>query len=650
MGDFMETKKKLALPDLKSVCIDDFFWNKYTALVTKEIIPYQWSALNDEIADAESSHCIRNFEIAAGRKTGEFKGAVFQDTDVAKWLEAVAYSLSYEKDEALEKTADEVITLIGEAQQPDGYLDTFFTIAEPDHKFTNLREGHELYTAGHMMEAAVAYYKTTGKSHFLDIMKKNADLLCEVFHRKEYEHAVPGHEEIEIGLIKLYEVTGEKKYMELAKEFVDRRGCEPNYLITEHEHENWIDIFKDVNPFNPEYSQCHEPVRMQKKATGHAVRAVYLYCAMADLAYAYQDESLMKACETLYENIVDRQMYITGGIGSSGAYERFTTDYDLPNDMGYAESCASIGLALFCRRMAQITRDSKYVETMECALMNTVLAGIAMDGKSFFYVNVLEVWPDRCINRTSMDHVKPVRQKWFGCACCPPNIARTLASLGEYICFTEKDSLWLNLYVSSRIHTTWQKEAVEVSIETKMPFDGETRICVDAAKAVDGTLLLRIPEYAKQVEVFQDGKQLTVTTEKGYLEIKISGRHSELLVNFDMPAHFVYANPQVRADVGKAAIVKGPLVYCIEEVDNGANLAECYVDTESALVEKMEEDLLKGTIAVTAKGWRLVNPAWDEHKLYGSQKPVKEQINLKFVPYCYWGNRQTGEMRVWVNI
>ena len=643
-------KEKLDLINLKSISINDYFWNKYTKLVTKEIIPYQWKALNDEIADADSSHCISNFEIAAGRKKGTYHGAVFQDTDVAKWLEAVAYSLSYQPDPVLEKTADEVIDLIGSAQQPDGYLDTFFTIEEPEHKFTNLREGHELYTAGHMMEAAVAYYKTTGKDTFLNIMKKNADLICEVFHTDRYIHAVPGHEEIEIGLMKLYEVTGMEKYKQMAKDFVDRRGCEPNYLITEHEHEDWIDIFKDVNPFDPDYSQCREPVRMQKKATGHAVRAVYLYCAMADLAYACRDEGLMKACETLYENMVSRQMYLTGGIGSSGAYERFTTDYDLPNDSGYAESCASIGLALFCRRMAQITGDAKYIETMECALMNTVLAGIAMDGKSFFYVNVLDVWPDRCMDRTSMAHVKPVRQKWFGCACCPPNIARTLASLGEYICFTHQNELWINLYASSSMETSWNGTPVHVKMESRMPFAGEVKLSVSARDTTEGAIMLRIPEYVEAAEITLNGKAIPVKTELGYVKIPLSGIENEITIHFAIPAHFVYANPNVRADVGKAAIVKGPLVYCLEETDNGSNLAELYLDTEQPLVETVDEELLKGTVVIKAKGYRLCNPGWDESRLYGSKRPEKKETVMKFVPYCYWGNRQTGEMKVWVNI
>ena len=436
---------KLQLISLNDTKIDDFFWNKYIKLVTKEIIPYQWEILNDRVKDAEPSHCIENFKIAAGISSGNFEGAVFQDSDVAKWLEAVAFSLSYEPNEDLEAIADSVIELIGKAQQENGYINTYFTIEEPDLKWVNLREGHELYCAGHLIEAAVAYYKVTGKEKFLVIMRKFADLICEVFYSEGYENAVPGHEEIELALIKLYEVTGEEKYLCMAKVFVDRRGTTPNYLLTEHNKNNWPNIFKDNNPFFPEYSQCHKPVREQETAEGHAVRAVYLYCAMADLAYYYQDVALLEACEKLWKNIIRKRMYITGGIGSSGAYERFTCDYDLPNRSNYSETCASIGFALFSRRMNQITRDAKYADAYEMALYNTVLAGIALDGKSFFYVNPLEVDPKACMENTSMAHVKANRQKWFGVACCPPNIARTLASLGEYIYFTEKNSIWISL-------------------------------------------------------------------------------------------------------------------------------------------------------------------------------------------------------------
>jgi uncharacterized protein len=570
----MRTKKLNLLP-LKALNVDDFFWNKYTGLVTKEIIPYQWKALNDEVADAEPSYCIDNFKVAAGLKEGTFHGWVFQDTDLAKWLEAVAYSLSYEPNEVLEKLADDAIDLVGKAQQENGYINTHFSILHPGKQYCNLKEGHELYTTGHFIEAAIAYYEVTGKDKFLNIMKKNADLICEVFHTEKYKNAVPGHEEIELALMKLADVTGDDKYSDMAKDFVDRRGTEPNYLFNESKNEDFIDVWHDPNPYINEYGQNHLPVRKQKTAEGHAVRATYLYCAMADIAQKYQDESLFEACENLYNNIINKRMYITGGIGSSGVMERFTTDYDLPNDTNYSESCASIGLALFCRRMAQITGDSKYIDTMELALMNTVLAGIAMDGKSFFYVNPLEVWPDNCIPATDKNHVKPVRQKWFGCACCPPNIARTLSSLGEYLFMQSDDGLFINMFAGGEYKTTALGGFKKLDIHTKFPFDGKISISIsdipDAVVTTENSeankkLYIRIPSYAHNFTIKINGSDITdYRTENGYAvlskaDIASAWRGTDIEINFEMPAHFVYANPKVRADAGKAAIKKGPLV------------------------------------------------------------------------------------------
>lgn len=655
--------QKLNPIDLKSIKVHDPFWGKYTTLVTKEIIPYQWKALNDDVEDAEPSHCISNFEIAAGLKTGEFKGWVFQDTDLAKWLEAVAYSLSYEPNPELEQRADQAIDLIGKAQEENGYLNTHFSILYPGQQFCNLKEGHELYTSGHMIEAAVAYYRVTGKDKFLNIMKKNADLICQVFNTDRYKNAIPGHEEIELALMKLYDVTGDKKYADMAKAFVDRRGTRPNYLSEESKKDWFIDVWHDPNPYVEAYGQSHMPVREQKTAEGHAVRAVYLYSAMADLAYEYDDKTLLEACDKLYQNIINKRMYITGGIGSSGMMERFTTDYDLPNDCNYSESCASIGLAMFCRRMAQITGDAAYLDTMELALVNTVLAGIAMDGKSFFYVNPLEVWPDNCMEATSMAHVKATRQKWFGCACCPPNIARTLASLGEYICFTDDEGFFLNLHAGAEFSCDMKSGRAAVRVETEFPWKGQTRIYIEAIsdaeithenskttadKEATGKIRIRIPSYAKNLQVTMNGQKIAPVIEKGYLIIEDKFSKDVIDISFDMPAQVVYANPNVRADVGKVAVVKGPIVYCLEETDNGSNLSNLYLDVSEALTEEYREDILGGVTIIKAKGRRVETAAWSDGRLYAPRPVSFSDAELTFVPYCNWGNRGYGEMSVWV--
>ena len=636
--------------DLKKVSIHDPFWSKHVDLVRNAIIPYQWEAMNDRIPDAESSHCLENFKIAAGRTKGDFCGAVFQDTDVAKWLEAVGFSLACYPDEALEKTADEVIDLIADAQCEDGYINTYFTIKEPDKRWTDLCEGHELYTAGHLMEAAVAYYEGTGKRKFLDCMCRFADLICDIFGMEEGKiHGYPGHEEVEIGLIKLARVTDNLKYLKQAKYFIDARGVGENYFMKEMSRPDYKLIFPEFVDYTPEYSQSHLPVREQTTAEGHAVRAVYLYCAMADLAEAYQDEGLLNACKTLWNNIVEKRMYLTGGIGSSGYLERFTVDYDLPNEYNYSESCASIGLALFGLRMAQITGESQYMDVAERALYNTVLAGIALDGKSFFYVNPLEVWPPACMEGTSKKHVKPIRQKWFGVACCPPNIARTLASLGQYVYAQkpEKKELYVNLFVSNETELDWNDDKIFVKLQTEFPWVNAYSLEVKNVPADGMDLMLRVPDYAQDYQVKADRKlyEENKEPEKGYRRVHVE-KDTQIEVSFSAPAKFVYANPQVRADSGKAAIVRGPLVYCLEEIDNSQNLPAIFVDTDAPLREE-KSDLFGGIVTVKAKGKKIVESSVSDI-LYSGQKPQLEDVELTAIPYPYWNNRGEGEMLVWM--
>ena len=638
---------KLQTLDLKKIKINDPFWSKHVDLVRKEIIPYQWEAMNDLIPDAEPSHCLENFKIAAGRKKGEFYGTVFQDTDIAKWLEAVGFTLAAYDIPELEKTADEVIELIGETQEENGYLDTYFIVKEPGKRWQDLCEGHELYTAGHMMEAAVAYYQGTGKRKFLDIVLKLADLICETFGEETDKlKGYPGHQEVEIGLIKLYQITGEKKYLNQAKFFIDKRGVGENWFLQEMKKPDYQMIFPEFANYDTKYSQSHLPVRQQETAEGHAVRAVYMYCAMADLAYEYQDEELMQACETLWKNIVTKRMYITGSIGSSGMLERFTTDYDLPNDCNYSESCASIGLALFGLRMAQITRDASYIDVAERALYNTVLAGIALDGKSFFYVNPLEVWPDNCIDRTSKEHVKPIRQKWFGVACCPPNIARTLASLGQYIYAKDEETLYLNLYVSGKARAVFGEKEVEIITKTQFPWENASEIILKNVPEKGMRLALRIPEYAENYVVETNGNICEYQTEKGYAYVNIT-KESTVGIRFEAPARFVRANPKVHADCGKVAIVRGPMVFCLEQIDNGENLSTVYVNADTQIKEEKTE-LFGGSIVLSFDGCRINEANWSENELYGNHKLSFDKTVLKAVPYAYWNNRGIGEMSVWI--
>ncbi|MBM7685116.1 MAG: uncharacterized protein PWP07_962 [Epulopiscium sp.] len=640
---------KLKMVPLQNVRIQDSFWDRYLGLVKEVLIPYQWDILNDRLEDVETSHCIKNFKIAAGLESGEFYGAVFQDSDLAKWIEAASYSLAVYPDKDLENTIDEVIDLIEAAQQEDGYINTYFTIHDKSLRFTNLQEGHELYCAGHFMEAAVAYYRATGKDKLVCIMKRFADLICEEFSSAKNSKGYPGHQEIEIGLYKMYEVTGEVKYLKQAKMFLDRRGEQPNYFLEEAKRPGFKRIFDEFKNYDPAYSQSHLPVREQKTAEGHAVRAVYMYSAMADVGAEYDDGTLVAACKRLWDNMVKRRMYITGSIGSSGLLERFTTDYDLPNGSNYSETCASIGLALFGRRMARITRESKYYDVVERALYNTVLSGIAMDGKSFFYVNPLEVWPDHCIPRTSKEHIKPVRQKWFGVACCPPNIARTLASLGEYIYFAEEDAIWVNLFISNKAKFTVNNQELTLDMQTNFPYEGHTRIELKGKAFVKGKIYLRIPDYVKDYKILVDGgvvdsPQIT----GGYCVLELEMDQRTIDIHFDLTPRFVRANPLVKENIGKVAVMKGPLVYCMEEVDNESNLPAYYIDTSSKLLEYYDKELLGGTVVIKCEGKKVTQEGWDVNQLYSEQKITSEQKMLTFIPYPYWGNRKTGEMLVWV--
>lgn len=618
---------------LKDIQIQDRFWKERLDLVRKEIIPYQWEAMNDRVPNAEPSHCIENYRIAAGQAQGSFYGEVFQDSDLAKWLEAVAYVLSFQPDPKLEKLADEAIELVCAAQQPDGYLNTFFTIKEPDQRWRNLREGHELYCAGHMMEAAVAYFEATGKRRLLDAMMRLADLICNTFGPEEGKiHAYPGHEEVELALFRMYRATGVRRYLELSAYFINCRGTGENYFRNENDRPGYLPIWGSMDTNSDmSYYQAHQPVREQKQAAGHAVRAMYLYSAMADLAGELKDEGLLNACKTLWNDVTERQMYVTGGVGASGILERFTTDYDLSNEMAYAESCASIGLMLFGLRMNRVTRQAQYFDPVERALYNTVLASVALDGKSFFYVNPLEVWPKACMPYTSKEHVKPVRQPWFSCACCPPNVARTFASLGQYIWAQDSQRVYLNLFISSTVKA---KNGAILKLETEFPMGNVLKITSDQVLE----LAVRIPGYGKNFRA-----NVSYRKENGYGVFELEAG-KELEIQFDAPACFIRANPEVRACSRKVCIQRGPVVYCLEEIDNGSNLSALSVDTAVSPGER--ESDIPGGLMITASGKR--RRAWTDDKLYGEIPSQYEETVLQAVPYAFWGNREKGEMTVWI--
>ena len=638
------------------VSINDGFWSRYDDLVRNVVIPYQRDALNDKIADAEPSGAIRNFRIAAGEDEGEFYGMVFQDSHVAKWLEAVAYSLQMHPDPELEKEADEVIDLIGRAQQPDGYLNTYYIINGLDKRWTNLHECHELYCAGHMIEAAVAYYEATGKRKFLDIVCKFADHIDSVFGPEEGKlKGYPGHQEIELALVKLFRVTKNEKYLNLAKFFLDERGKDPYYFDIEWEKRGktsyWTGARSQPPSKSKEYNQAHLPVREQTEAVGHSVRAVYMYAAMVDVAIETEDKELLEACHRLWDNIVSKRMYITGGIGSQVHGEAFSFDYDLPNDTAYAETCAAIGLVFFAHRMLKIEPKAEYADAMERALYNGVISGITLDGKRFFYVNPLEVDPEACEKNGNMRHVKPTRQKWFGCACCPPNIARLLASLGHYIYGLNNNTIYTHLYIDSKAKLEVGGTEVEITQKTNYPWDGKVVINLNLDEAKEFGLAVRIPGWCRESRLKLNGQEIDLAsiTVDGYAVVQRLWKDGDRLeLDLRMEPVRVRSNPKVKANVGKVAIQQGPIVYCLEEADNGPELHSLILPKDAALKSSFREDMLGGINVITAEGQRIKEDAWGP-ELYRAEVSIEyEPAKLTFIPYYAWANRQIGEMTVWV--
>ncbi|WP_212969425.1 glycoside hydrolase family 127 protein [Paenibacillus cineris] len=657
VNDNLSTKNAPTHPqplDLKSVRITDSYWSNHVDLIKHTVIPYQWEALNDRVPDAEPSHAIRNFRIAAGLEEGSFAGFVFQDTDLYKWLEAVGYSLAQSPDSDLEKVADEAIDLIGAAQQEDGYLNTYFTIDKLDKRWTNLMDCHEMYTAGHLIEAAVAYFYGTGKTKLLDIARKIADHIDDRFGPEEGKiRGYDGHQEIELALVKLYHATGEVRYLNLAGFLIDERGQKPNFFEEEFERRgrisHWAPGVVQKGPVNLAYHQAHKPVREHEVATGHAVRAVYMYTAMADLALLKGDNALLEACRRLWDNIVQKQMYVTGSIGSTHHGEAFTFDYDLPNDTNYSETCASIGLIFFAQRLLQNEVKGEYADVMERALYNTVTAGIAGDGKHYFYVNPMEVWPAASEGNPGKRHIKPVRQKWYGCACCPPNVSRLLSSLGQYIYSASDEALFVHLYIGSQISHEAAGRSVQLGMESRLPWDGQVCLKVQEADgAGEFTIALRLPGWSAASAIRVNGQPAQYELRDGYAYIRRDWQAGDVVeLELDMQPQRIYAHPNLRASSGKVALQRGPLVYCLEETDNGAPLASLSLPADAELQVVMDE--WRGGVAVIeADGLRAGTPAEAPNDLYSTARPQLEQQRLRAVPYTLWGNREPGEMTVWI--
>lgn len=579
--------------DFSHVKINDNFWSPRLSKHVSATLP----VCIDQIENQTGR--IRNFENAA-KGEGEHSGIFFDDSDVYKALEGMAYSLINNPDPELEKKADEWIDKFAAAQQPDGYINTFYTLTGLDKRWTNM-DKHEMYCAGHMIEAGVAYYQATGKRKLLDVCIRMTDHMMSQFGPGK-RHWVPGHEEIELALVKLYQTTQEQKYLDFAYWLLEERG---------HGH----GTMGDEGKWDPVYYQDIVPVRRLTDISGHAVRCMYLYCGMADVAALKNDTGYIAAIDRLWDDVVHRNMYITGGIGSSHDNEGFTEDYDLPNLDAYCETCASVGMVLWNQRMNQLTGDSKYIDVLERSLYNGALAGISLGGDRFFYVNPLE---------SKGDHH---RQEWYGCACCPSQLSRFLPSIGNYIYASSDDALWVNLYIGNTGQIRIGETDILLTQETDYPWDGSVKLTISTSQPLEKEIRLRIPNWCKTYDLSINGKRINVSEEKGYAVIKDWKSQDVIALDMDMPVEIVAADPHVKENFGKRAIQRGPLVYSMEEIDNPEYFDQIQLSPSTTFQTAFVSDILNGIKTIKTNG---------------------RAQSATFIPYYAWDNRKAGKMRVWI--
>jgi DUF1680 family protein len=578
---------------------------------------------------------------------------MFWDSDSAKWIEAVGYSLHTHPDPELEKQADQLISLMEKAQQSDGYLNTYFGNLEPENRWANLRDWHEMYNAGHLIEGAVAYYRATGKRTMLDVLSRVADQIDSLFGPKEgQKRGYPGHPELELALVKLYRATGEEKYLKLSKYFIEERGQEPHYFDIESRERGedpddfWAQTYK--------YCQAHKPIREQTEATGHAVRACYLYAGIADVALETEDQGLVDVSRRLWDDLTNHQMYITGGLGPAHSNEGFTFSYDLPNETAYAETCAAIALVLWGHRMFHIDPDSRYIDVMERALYNNVLSGVSYEGDHFFYANPLTSFPyvnphEHFSGITSDKHYR--RQEWFFCPCCPPNLARIVASIGGYFYSATTDRLYVHLYNSNTATFGFNGQSVQLEQQTDYPWDGIIQLTVKTDDPAQFELALRVPGWCRSYALTVNGQAQSVTLENGYAVLKRQWKNGDhIILELDMPVERMTPHPEIRQDAGHIALQRGPVVYCLEEVDNGARLANVAIPRDTRLQASLDTGLFGGITVITGDAIRVEPLSWPG-AMYQPQSVVKYErspFSLKAIPYYLWANREPGEMRVWI--
>jgi DUF1680 family protein len=617
------------------VKILDGFWKNWRELVGKVTLFHEYDQLQRQ---GHLDALLLDPKRHRGReeKDGWFwGGSIFWDSDLAKWLEAASARLENAADPDLEKRVDDLIARLAASQQPDGYLNSHILTWRPGHRFKNLRDLHELYCAGHLIEAAVVHCEATGKKTLLNIAVKYADYIERTFGPGAGQlNGYCGHPEIELALIRLYRLTRDERYLKLTRFFVEQRGRQPHYY--DQERINRLDLrpFRPGHPESPyAYMQAHQPVREQEKVVGHAVRAMYLLCAVADLAKELEDAGLRKTCQRLWDDVCQTKLYVTGGIGSAADNEGFTADFDLPNEKAYAETCASIGLFLFAHRMLHLDLRSRYADVMETALYNNILSGLGLDGRSFFYDNPLA------------SRGKHNRLPWpWWCPCCPPNLARLILSLSRYLYSTRQDAIAVHHYANSEVTFTVGGKPVRLRVETELPFGGRSKFTFEDSAPF--SLVLRQPGWASRISVRLNGKETTPGHSDGYATLKRDWSSGDVLeVEFGMPVTRQVARYEVESLRGRVSISRGPLVYCLEETDNGKNLDQLALKTEAVLSPEMEAGLLGGVVVLQGDAERETVKA---EGLYSTSPPSCSRAPIRAIPYYAWDNRAPGEMLVWM--
>ena len=576
-------------------------------------------------------------ELTIPRNDHGFTTQIFWDSDIGKWIEAASYALHHKRDADIEQKIDAIVDDLEKAQLPDGYLNCWYIEREPENRWTNLRDNHEMYNAGHLLEGAVAYFQATGRRKFLDVMERYIDHIAEVFGPAPgQKRGYPGHQELELALIKLYYLTGDKKRLDLAAYFIDERGQSPHYFEQEARLRDGDDFLQGTQ----EYNQSHKPVREQDKVVGHAVRAFYMYTAMADLAAELDDAGLKKACEVLWKDVTETRMYITGGFGPSASNEGFTKDYDLPNATAYCETCASVAMVFWAKRMLNIELEGQYADILEQALYNNCMAGLSRDGEHYFYDNPLE---------SDGSHQ---RWEWHFCPCCTMNVARLTASVSGYFYSTSADAISVHLYGGTEAKLDVAGTTVQITETSNYPWSGTIDIRIDPKMAVEFSLKLRIPAWVKNAKAAVNGQRIDIASHvrNGYLDIRrLWARGDRVELELPMPIERVYAHPAVREDSGKVALRRGPLVYCVEQADNpGIAIAHTVLPRDAALLPVERTDLFDGITAITAKASEKTTEDWTG-VLYKTTPPATRDITLTAIPYYLWANRGPNAMRVWID-